>query len=52
MTLKDAAGYRVSGATPESVAAFEEAQQQLRCYLNDPVATVDRALAASPTMSL
>ncbi|MCG6876049.1 MAG: tetratricopeptide repeat protein [Betaproteobacteria bacterium] len=46
----DAAGYLVSGATPESVAAFEQAQHELRCYINDPVATVDRALAASPTM--
>jgi hypothetical protein len=50
--LHDAVGYPVSGATPESVLAFEQAQQELRCYINDPVATVDHALAASPSMVL
>jgi hypothetical protein len=48
--LKEAAGYSVSGATPESLLAFEQAQHELRCYINDPVATVDKALAASPSM--
>jgi len=46
----DAAGHPVSGATSESVLAFEQAQQELRCYIDDPVATVDRALTASPSM--
>jgi hypothetical protein len=50
MQMNDAAGYPVSGATPESVLAFEQAQHELRCYIDDPVATVDRALAASPSM--
>jgi hypothetical protein len=50
METNDAAGYPVSGATAESLAAFERAQHELRCYINDPVATVDRAIAASPTM--
>jgi hypothetical protein len=50
--LKDATGYPVSGATPDSLLAFEQAQHELRCYINDPVATVDKALAASPTMTM
>lgn len=48
--VKDAAGYPVSGATRESMLAFEQAQHELRCYIDDPVATVDAALAASPSM--
>lgn len=50
MATHDAAGYPVSGTTPDSLLAFEQAQHELRCYINDPVATVDRALAASPSM--
>jgi hypothetical protein len=50
--LKDATGYPVSGATPDSLLAFEQAQHELRCYINDPVATVDKALTASPTMTM
>jgi hypothetical protein len=52
MDTKDTAGYPASGATPESMVAFERAQHELRCYLNDPVATVDGALAASPSMTM
>jgi hypothetical protein len=50
MAITDAAGYPASGATPESMQAFEQAQHELRCYIADPVATVDAALAASPSM--
>jgi tetratricopeptide (TPR) repeat protein len=51
MTTKiDAAGHTVSGATADSLLAYERAQHELRCYIGDPVATVDRALAASPSM--
>ncbi len=50
MEMIDAAGYPASGATPESLRTFEQAQHELRCYIDDPVATVDAALAASPTM--
>jgi tetratricopeptide (TPR) repeat protein len=50
MELHDTSGYAVSGATPEGLLALEQAQHELRCYINDPVATVDRAIAASPSM--
>jgi hypothetical protein len=46
----DSAGHGLSGATADSVAHFETAAQQLRCYVGDPVATVDAALAAAPQM--
>jgi hypothetical protein len=48
----DAAGHALSGATAESVAHFEKAAQQLRCFIGDPVASVDAALAAAPRMSM
>jgi len=49
-TMKDAAGYAVSGATAASLIAFERAQHEFRCLINDPVATVDGALQASPDL--
>jgi hypothetical protein len=48
--MNDAAGYPASGSTPESLLAFERALHEFRCYINDPVATVDDAIAASPSM--
>jgi tetratricopeptide (TPR) repeat protein len=43
-------GYALSGATADGIAHFETAAQQLRCYAGDPVASVEAALAAAPTM--
>jgi tetratricopeptide (TPR) repeat protein len=45
---KDRQGNRVSGATPEAVAHFDQAVSELNLYRGDPGATVDRALAAAP----
>jgi hypothetical protein len=50
MQTKDHAGYAVSGANAASIAAFERAADEFRCYLGDPVAAVERAFAESPTM--
>ncbi|HEX6273138.1 MAG TPA: tetratricopeptide repeat protein [Polyangiaceae bacterium] len=50
MPTKDHAGYLASGADAASIAAFEQAADEFRSYAGDPVATVDRALAASPAM--
>src|SRR5687767_8872830 len=50
MHTKDHAGYAVSGANAAGITAFEQAADELRCYLADPVATVERAIAASPAM--
>jgi tetratricopeptide (TPR) repeat protein len=52
MNMIDATGHRVSGATPESLALFEQAARELLCLVDDPVATVERALAASPEMTM
>ncbi|MBK9244135.1 MAG: tetratricopeptide repeat protein [Burkholderiales bacterium] len=46
----DAAGHALSGANAEGVAHFDTAAQQLRCYVGDPLASVDAALAAAPQM--
>lgn len=50
MNLLDAAGYPVSGTNPEALAASETAAHELRCFIGDPVATIDRALSCSPEM--
>jgi tetratricopeptide (TPR) repeat protein len=44
----DRQGNRVSGATPEALALFEVALSEFGLYRADPLATVDRALAAAP----
>jgi hypothetical protein len=50
--ITDSADHPVSGATPESLAAFEKACHELRCFIGDPVASVERAIAAGPEMTL
>ena len=52
MTLTDHAGHRLSGATPESLEPYEQAARELRCMVDDPAASVERALAASPEMTM
>ena len=46
--LKDCRGHQLTGATGTSLPHYETALRQLRCYIDDPVASVDEALAASP----
>ena len=48
--MQDSAGYEVSGASAHSLDALEQGLHQLRCYIGDPVATVERALAESPEL--
>jgi len=50
MNERDTAGYQLTGATDEGVAHFETALHQFRCYVGDPVASVDAALSAAPQM--
>jgi tetratricopeptide (TPR) repeat protein len=52
MNLIDATGHRVSGANAASLDAYEQAARELLCMVDDPVASVDRALAASPEMTM
>jgi hypothetical protein len=48
--MQDAVGYTLSGANSRGLEALEQAMHELRCYIGDPVATVQRALEASPTL--
>jgi tetratricopeptide (TPR) repeat protein len=48
MKSTDIHGQTLTGATGDSAALLETALHQFRCYIGDPVATVDRALSASP----
>jgi tetratricopeptide (TPR) repeat protein len=52
MSLRDSAGHPVTGATPEGLVHFEHAEHQFRCYIGDPVASVEAALAAAPQMAM
>jgi hypothetical protein len=48
VTTSDIFGNALTGASPASLAHYETAIRELQCYINDPVASVDKALAASP----
>jgi tetratricopeptide (TPR) repeat protein len=50
--LIDALGHPVSGATAAAIDHYEQAAHELRCLINDPLASIDRALADSPGMSI
>ena len=52
MTQHDTAGYPLTGATPEGLAHLETACHQFRCYIGDPLASVDAALSAAPRMAM
>jgi hypothetical protein len=48
--MRDSVGYEISGAGAQSLEALEQGLHELRCYIGDPVASVERALAASPEL--
>jgi tetratricopeptide (TPR) repeat protein len=50
MNLRDSAGHQATGTTADGLAHFETAAHQFRCYIGDPVASVDAAIAAAPQM--
>ena len=52
MSLNDALGHHVSGATPASLEAYEQAARELLCLVDDPLGSIDRALAAAPEMTM
>jgi len=52
MNLIDRTGHLVSGANPAAVEAYDQASHELLCMVDDPVASVERALAASPQMTM
>ena len=52
MKIKDYTGHAVSGADAKSIEHLETALHELRCYIRDPLATVNAALAQSPDMTM
>lgn len=52
MNLQDSTGHVVSGSAPAALEHLEMALHQLRCFIGDPVASVNAALAASPEMAM
>jgi hypothetical protein len=48
--MKDSIGYDLSGATERSLNTLEHGLHELRCYIGDPVATVNKALEESPSL--
>ena len=45
---QDSLGLGLSGADPDAVGAYEAARRELQCYVGDPVASAEKAIAASP----
>ena len=50
--ITDRQGNRVSGATAEAVALFDQALGEFNVYRGDPLATIDRALAGAPGFAM
>lgn len=48
MNSFDARGLSCTGASGGSQEFYDRALQQMQCYIDDPVSTVDRAIAGSP----
>ena len=52
MDLEDSCGLTVTGASPDALERYESACHQFRCYIGDPVATVEQALEAGDGMPM
>jgi hypothetical protein len=52
MMMLDCRGLAVTGATQEGLDHYEQALAELQCYRGDPVATVDKAIAAAPGFAM
>jgi tetratricopeptide (TPR) repeat protein len=52
MNLKDHRGAPLTGADSRAVELYETAICQFNCYIGDPVATVDHAIAESPDFAM
>jgi hypothetical protein len=48
--MKDSWRYDIGGATPTSLSLLEQGLGEFRCYIGDPVATVEKAIAESPAL--
>ncbi len=52
MTIKDMHGHPLSGADAQATEHYDTACALLRCYLNDPLAEAQAALARAPDMTM
>jgi hypothetical protein len=52
MTTQDIHGHALSGADAKATEHYEAAVALLRCYLNDPLAEAQAALARAPDMTM
>ena len=52
MTLQDLHGHPLSGADPIAVEHYERGVAQLRCYIGDPLADAQAAIAQAPAMTM
>lgn len=48
MSFQDVQGYNLTGANRTSAEFYAQALHELQCYIDDPLATIDAALAESP----
>ena len=48
----DRHGYSMSGATPDAAAHYDQAVHEFNLYRGDPIATIDRAIAAAPPFTM
>ncbi len=48
----DTLGHPLSGASAAAIDHYEQAAHELRCLIGDPLASIDRALAEAPGMSM
>jgi len=49
---QDALGHALSGADPKAIDLYEQATHELRCLVDDPLATANKALAESPGFTM
>jgi hypothetical protein len=52
MQVQDYTGHAISGANANSIEHLETALHELRCYIRDPLATVNAALTQAPDMTM
>ncbi|WP_137894999.1 tetratricopeptide repeat protein [Ramlibacter sp. 2FC] len=52
MGTTDSLGLALSGAGADSAHRYEQALHQLQCYMGDPVATIDAAIAERPDFAM
>lgn len=50
--MNDNLGLPLSGANDASLQAYQQAQDQLKCFIGDPAAAVEQAIAARPEMTM